>query len=112
LKPQDDPSFVDVCALSAVPENASVPFEANGRRLLLCNSGGEIFAIADRCTHAAWDLAGAELRAGEIVCALHGARFDVRTGEATARPASKPIDTYAVRVREGRVQVRVPRPPR
>ena len=106
-----DLPFRDVCGVDELPRGEVVAFEAGGRRLLLCNAEGEVFAIAERCSHAAWDLVGSKLRGAEIVCALHGARFDLRSGRPTARPASKPIDTYAARVREGRIEVRVPPPP-
>ncbi len=104
--------WLDLCGQDEVPEGSAVGFAANGRELLLCNADGEVWAVAERCTHAAWSLAGSELVGCEIVCALHGARFDLRTGEATARPASKPLATYPVRIENGRIRVRVPPPPR
>ena len=109
---EDGPPFVDLCAAAEVPAGEVVAFEAQDRRLLVCNADGAFYAIAERCSHAAWDLAGSELRGTEVVCALHGARFDLRTGAATCRPASKPIGTYPTRVRNGRVEARVPPLPR
>ncbi len=107
-----DAPFFDVCEESALRDDSAAAFQVAGRDLLLCRSGGQVFAIADRCTHAAWSLAGAEIADCEILCALHGARFDLRTGEATAHPATKPVRTFAVRIREGRVEVRATPPPR
>jgi 3-phenylpropionate/trans-cinnamate dioxygenase ferredoxin subunit len=107
-----EPSFLDVCHVRDVPEGAVVAFRSNGRDLLLCNAGGEIFAVADRCTHAAWPLAGSELIGCEIVCALHGARFDLHTGEPTHAPASKPLQTFPVRLKNDRLEVRATAPPR
>ena len=109
---ESGPPFVDLCALEDLPAGEAIAFRANDRDLLLCRSDAEVFAIANRCSHAAWDLAGSEIASGEIVCALHGARFDLRTGEATERPATRPLQTFLVRLREGRVEVRVPPPPR
>lgn len=108
----EDPPFVDLCGVGDLAEGEARAFQARGRGLLLCRRGREVFAVAGRCTHAAWDLAGSEVRDDEIVCSLHGARFDLRTGEATARPASKPLATYPVRIRGDRVQVQVPPVPR
>jgi 3-phenylpropionate/trans-cinnamate dioxygenase ferredoxin subunit len=109
---QPEAAFAAVCATADVPEDAVIAFRANDRDFLLCNAGGELFAIADRCTHAAWQLAGSELREREIVCALHGARFDLHTGEATAHPATKPLRTFPVRIRDGWVEVKLTPPPR
>ena len=105
-------TFVDVCATTDVPEGAVVAFEALGRSFLVCNADGIFFAIADRCTHAAWSLAGSDLVGCEVVCGLHGGHFDLRTGEATNPPANKPIRTFEVRVRAQRIEVGVTPPPR
>ena len=34
----------------------------------------------------------------EVQCPLHQGRFDLRTGQATAWPASQPAEVYTVRV--------------
>ena len=36
----------------------------------------------------------------QVVCPRHGARFDLRTGNALTLPAYLPVATYPVRVRE------------
>lgn len=113
MTPDDEETpWLDVCVAADLPECTAVPFRVNERELLLCRTDGRIFAIADRCTHAAWSLAGGRISGCEIACTLHGARFDVRTGEATAHPASVPIRTFPVRIRAGRVEVRATPPPR
>lgn len=103
---------MDVCATADVPEGAVVAFEALGRSFLICNAAGSFHAIAERCTHSAWSLAGSDLVGCEIVCGLHGGRFDLRTGEATTPPANKPIRTFVVRTRGERLEVGVTPPPR
>jgi len=107
-----DPPFVDVGASDEVPPGRQRAVEAAGRQLLVCNVGGELYAVSNRCTHAAWPMDGDRLDGWEIVCGLHGARFDVRDGSPTAGPARKPLACYPLRVRDGRIEVRVPPPPR
>ena len=80
--------------------------------MLVCRVQGELFAVADRCTHAAWCLADSALHGTEIECSLHGGRFDLRTGGATARPATKPLRVFPLRTRGDRVEIRVPPLPR
>ena len=70
------------------------------------NVEGEYFAIEDVCTHDFGTLSGGFLEDGQIMCPRHGARFDVRTGEALTPPAYEPVATFEVRVRDGVVQVR------
>lgn len=64
------------------------------RKILICNAGGSFFAVAERCSHAAFSLAGGRLTGFLIECPLHGACFDVRDGSPTRRPAVKPLETY------------------
>lgn len=82
-------------------------FEIDGREVLICRIDSTYFALANRCTHAAWPLAAEPLEGNEIVCTLHGARFDVRDGTPTGGPASKPLATFAVELREGEVYVKL-----
>lgn len=80
--------------------------ECGERRALLCNAGGRLFAVAERCTHAAFSLAGGRLDGHWIECPLHGARFDVRDGSPVRRPASKPLATFRVVAEGGQASVR------
>jgi 3-phenylpropionate/trans-cinnamate dioxygenase ferredoxin component len=40
-----------------------------------------------------------------LVCAWHGGCFDVRTGDAVVPPATDPVETFPVRVRERWVEI-------
>lgn len=75
------------------------------REILVCRLGDEYVALASRCTHAAWPLVGEPIEGMEIVCTLHGARFDLRDGCPTAGPASKPLALHPVEVRDGGLYV-------
>lgn len=67
---------------------------------------GDFFATADTCTHEQWSLGeDGDLDGYEVVCCLHMARFDVRTGAVTALPATTPLATYPVRVEDGDVWI-------
>ncbi len=70
------------------------------------NLDGEYHAIENVCSHEYAELTDGELEGGEIVCPLHGARFDIRTGEAMTPPAYEPVAKLPVRVDDGVVQVR------
>lgn len=70
------------------------------------NLGGDFYAIEDVCTHDGGELAGGEVRGFEVECPRHGARFDVRTGEVRAAPATEPVASLPVRVEDGVVYTR------
>ncbi|MEU6580556.1 non-heme iron oxygenase ferredoxin subunit [Nocardia sp. NPDC046763] len=73
--------------------------------LLVYRVDGEIYVTADTCTHATASLAEGELEGHTIVCPVHWAEFDIRTGRALCFPATRALETYAVRVEDGRIRV-------
>lgn len=70
------------------------------------NLDGAFHAIENVCTHDYGELAGGCVQDGQITCPRHGARFDIRTGEALCAPAYEPVPVLPVRVEDGVVQVR------
>lgn len=75
--------------------------------IALYDVGGEIFATDNLCTHAQAMLTDGTLE-GEIVeCPLHGGRFSVRSGAGMGPPIPCDLRTYAVRVLDGEIQVRL-----
>jgi 3-phenylpropionate/trans-cinnamate dioxygenase ferredoxin subunit len=75
------------------------------KEILVCHIDDDYFAVASRCTHSAWPLSSEPIEGMEIVCTLHGARFDLRDGCPSAGPASKPLTTYPIEFRDGELYV-------
>lgn len=63
------------------------------------------FATDDTCTHAESSLGEGYIEDGTVECEFHFAKFCIRTGAALTAPASVPLRTYPVAVREGTVYV-------
>jgi 3-phenylpropionate/trans-cinnamate dioxygenase ferredoxin subunit len=59
--------------------------------------GEEVFAVADTCTHSDASLSEGDVSNYKIECWLHGAEFDLRTGEAITPPAVQALETFEVR---------------
>ena len=59
--------------------------------------GEEVFAVADTCTHSDASLSEGDVSNYKIECWLHGAEFDLRTGEAVTPPAIQALETFEVR---------------
>jgi nitrite reductase/ring-hydroxylating ferredoxin subunit len=78
--------------------------------VLLLRSGGELFAIHDRCSHRGCSLSEGSVEGGEIVCACHGSRFSLRDGAVLQGPATSAQPAFEVRVRDERVEVRLSAP--
>lgn len=59
--------------------------------------GEEVFAVADICTHSEASLSEGDISNYKIECWLHGAEFDLRTGDAMTPPAIEALETFEVR---------------
>jgi nitrite reductase/ring-hydroxylating ferredoxin subunit len=93
-----------VCKTSAVPVRGGRTFSVGGRRILITQpKRGTFKAFVAVCTHQGGALTGATNN--EIVCNLHGARFDTTTGAAKA-VAQMPLGKVSVSVSGGNVRVR------
>lgn len=101
--------FLEIAPLSELPTGERLFLEIEGRAIVLFNIAGQVFAIGDVCTHDNGPLGDGEVEEGEVVCPRHGARFDLRTGQANGLPAVVDIPAYPVRVVDGMIQVGIPK---
>ena len=70
------------------PASELTPGSVKGAgRYAVGNVDGEYFAVTRRCRHFAADLANGSIdEDGCLVCPLHGAKYDVRTGSMVLGP--------------------------
>lgn len=66
------------------------------------------FAMLNRCSHAGSPLDGGRIRRNRVICPLHGAQFDVSTGSSRADPPCPALPIFAVRERDGMIEVSLP----
>jgi 3-phenylpropionate/trans-cinnamate dioxygenase ferredoxin subunit len=77
-------------------------FEQIGRDgVVVCRVGSELFALTDNCSHADTPLSEGRLVGYGVTCPLHGASFDVRTGEHSGPPAWEGVPCHAVTESDG-----------
>jgi len=81
--------------------------DVKGKQIALFNINGEFFAIDNMCTHDQASLAEGDISGHEVTCPLHGATFDVRTGEVLSPPADDDVACYSVRVTGTDIEVAV-----
>jgi 3-phenylpropionate/trans-cinnamate dioxygenase ferredoxin component len=72
--------------------------KSSPKALCVTRIGDEVFAIGDVCSHSEASLSEGDVTDYKIECWLHGAEFDLRTGEALTPPAVAPVKTYLVTV--------------
>ena len=87
-------------AFDTLIEGKPVAIEVDGTPVCVVKVADEVFAVADTCTHSKASLAEGEVTGGKIECWLHGAEFDLKTGEALTPPATQALKTFNV-IRNG-----------
>jgi len=75
--------------------------------LIVHTKEGQLHAVNNICSHAYARMDEGRLRGNRLICPLHGASFDVRTGAVLGAPANAPLPSYPVRVVDGQVEVQV-----
>ncbi len=98
-------SFERACPFADVPDDEAVAVTVGGQEVALARHGDEVFAVEDTCSHAAVALSEGEVSDCTVECWLHGSRFDLRTGKPIGLPATEPVATFAVEIRDGDVYV-------
>ena len=101
------PEFVRACRIDDVEDGGALRVMIGTTPIAVVRSAGEVYAIHDVCSHANVALSEGEIEDQTIECWLHGSRFDLRTGKPTGLPATEPVATFPVDVRDGDVYVDV-----
>ena len=101
---------VALCPLAELSEGEPRRFDGDGFRVVVVRFGDDVYAIGDRCSHQDVSLSEGEVDpdARTIECYKHGSTFDLRTGKPLTLPATLPVPTYDVRVRDGIAMIEVP----
>ena len=76
----------------------------------IIRSGSELYAIADRCSHADVRLSEGDVDCDEqtIECWKHGSAFSLVDGQPRSLPATEPVPVYRLRREGDELVVEVP----
>lgn len=98
-----------VAALSELPDGSVLGVEAEGRQICLAHCEGQVYALADNCSHRDFPLSNGEIDPDDcsITCEWHGAMFDLRTGRPLCLPATNHVAVYPVRIEEDGIYIEV-----
>jgi 3-phenylpropionate/trans-cinnamate dioxygenase ferredoxin subunit len=96
--------------VDALDEAVPVQADIDGVELVVVRCGAEIFCVENVCSHERFPLSDGEVDpyTCEIECARHGSMFNLATGEPSSLPATHPVRTFPVEVRDGKVIVELP----
>lgn len=104
----DTVALVKVAEVHEIPEGMVKRVVVRRVPIAIFNCDGQYYAIDDTCSHAEASLSeGRVLHGCKVTCPLHGAQFDIRTGEALTFPAVTPVETYRVTVEGDAIMLEV-----
>lgn len=102
--------FVSVMDEADLTEGKLTRVDAAGIPAVLLKQARTIYAIGATCTHMAGPLDEGTVTQGDngpvVQCPWHGSRFCMNDGSVVNGPAVYAEPTFAVRVREGKIQLR------
>jgi len=96
----------DFCSLEEIPDDGILTRLQGGEDLLVYRNGEHVTCVPNYCPHRGWPFEGGYVRSGVLTCPFHGYEFRLDTGECLTSP-SLPLDMYPVRIRDGRVEVKL-----
>ena len=99
--------FIKVAKVSEITPGNGKQIDAGGRTIALFNLKGEFHAIDNSCTHVGGSLASGEIIDEDVICPLHGARFNILTGKVLGPPARENISTYQIRIDGDNIEIEV-----
>ena len=98
--------YVAVMNVEELAENTLTRVDAAGIPAVLLKQGTAIYAIGAVCTHLAGPLDEGTCEDGMVTCPWHGSRFRMSDGSVVNGPAVYAQPTFAVRVRNGNIELR------
>ena len=101
--------FYEIAPVEELPNGERLFVELGDTPIAIFNIADEFYAIRDQCSHEDLEIGEGEVEDHALICPHHGARFDLRTGKALTLPAVEDIPVYPVRVREGMIELGIPK---
>ncbi len=100
--------YYPVISLDDLIPGERIFIDVDNMAVVIFNIAGDVYAIEDRCTHDEGPLGEGEIEGYEIICPRHGARFDVRDGQALTLPAVEPTRYFPTRIIDNQIEIGIP----
>ena len=78
--------FIKAISADEIVPGGMKAVELDGNEIVICNSGGNYYAVQRRCGHMNAPLDMGTLDGIYLTCPLHCAQFDITNGEALSGP--------------------------
>lgn len=98
-------AWKQICNQSDIPLCDMKCFSVEDMEIIVYHLESGWYATSDMCTHQDCSLSEGDIEDNEIVCWCHDGAFDIPTGAATRMPCTIPLETFHVRIRDGKIEV-------
>jgi len=92
--------------ISNFDDNSLVTVLIEDQEVVVFKIEDDYFALNNRCSHAEAKLSEGEVYDCKVECPLHGAEFDLNTGNPLTLPATKPIKVYKVSIEGDQIVIK------
>ena len=96
-----------VASTDDIEEEDVLGVNVEGTAVAVYNVKGKFYATENVCTHAFAFLSEGIVIDDIIECPVHQGRFHIPTGKPKGAPVSVALDTYATKVENGKIYVRL-----
>ncbi|MBA3533754.1 MAG: Rieske 2Fe-2S domain-containing protein [Ardenticatenales bacterium] len=109
-EPSEPETWTTVMDASELREQGPTRVEVEGTPVLLYRYEGTVYAMAAVCRHAGGPLEKGTFEGHCVQCPWHDSVFDLRDGTVVHGPSTYPQPSYATRIHEGNIEVRLEQP--
>jgi ferredoxin-nitrite reductase len=88
FKPENEPKQLKLSS-QEIAEGSGKLFRSKEEEVAVFKSNGQLYGIQNNCPHEGGQLSKGRIEDGEVVCPLHGYRFDLKTGACSTNPKLK-----------------------
>ena len=99
------PGHIRACRVDELKPGEARRIEGDHPPMAVYNVDGDFYALDDTCTHEKFPLTEGWIDGDVVECALHMAKFCIRTGKALCLPANRDVPRHAVEVIDGEVWI-------
>jgi nitrite reductase/ring-hydroxylating ferredoxin subunit/uncharacterized membrane protein len=103
--------WTGVMAESELQEGQFAKAEINDQEVLLARRNGQVYALANTCSHLSGPLNEGEWCGDNdepaVRCPWHGSCFKLRDGNVIDGPATHPQPAFETRISDGQIEVRI-----
>ncbi len=100
--------FVKVTTVDDVPPETMKGFEVENLDIVVVNTGGQVYALSNICTHAFCYMSYGIIDGDAIICTCHGADYALEDGKSLSTMADKPLATYEIRINGNDISISIP----